>query len=260
MDKLKIAIIQAGTDAANDELVRRVCEDSALLELCTPDRRAASATNGTADASVIFPAAEPVECPADAVEIVVTETARFMPLAGEPTAEDIAKFRDILERDFDLRSPRIAILQETAVHNPDLASQVTAEQGINTYGPYTAEQLLAEDKACHFDGIISADKTLPQRIIKELALEAPVRYFAGRDSVVTALFQPVRIDGEEEGLADISALTHPFYTAIDVVRNRALYDEARQNPLPKLYRDKREDKRKDNAPQANNNKEDNEQA
>ena len=54
-------------------------------------------------------------------------------------------------------------------------------------------------------------------------------------------------------LPDVSALTKPIYTAIDIVRNRAFYDEARQNPLPKLFRDKREDRKKDDAPQAINN-------
>ena len=260
MEKLKIAIVQSGTDSTNDEIIRQLCEDPALLELCTPIVTGTTDARTDADAMVFFPAAEPVKCPADATEIIVTEEVIFKPLTKEPTAEDIIKFRDILERDFDLRSPRIAIVQETEMQVPDLASQVTAESGINTYGPYSVEQVLAEDKARHFDGIVTADKTLTQRIIKELMLEAPVRFFAGKASVVTAVCQPISIDEKEEGLADISALTHPIYTAIDVIHNRAFYDEARQNPLPKLFHDKREDKRKDNTPQANNNKEDNEQA
>ena len=61
----------------------------------------------------------------------------------------------------------------------------------------------------------------------------------------------MRKEETEEGLADVSKLTKPIYTAIDIVRNRAFYDEARQNPLPKLFRDKRDDRKKDDAPQAN---------
>jgi len=260
MEKLKIAIAQVGTDAKGKEIILRACEETALTELCTPIVLNSADAETNADALVLVPTSEPTKCPAGALEIIVTDTTNFLPLAQEPTAEDIIKFRDILERDFDRRSPRIAIVQETEMQVPDLASQVTAEPGINTYGPYSVEQVLAEDKVRHFDGIVTADKTLAQRIIKELMLEAPVRFFAGRASVVTAVCQPISINEEEEGLADISALTHPIYTAIDVIRNRAFYDEARQNPLPKLFHDKREDKRKDNTPQANNNKEDNEQA
>ena len=50
-------------------------------------------------------------------------------------------------------------------------------------------------------------------------------------------------------------MTHPFYTAIDIVRNRALYDEVRQNPLPKLFRDKREERKQNEAPQVSPNNE-----
>ena len=245
MDKLKIAIVQAGDKTAGGELARQVFEDPALLELCTPVISDKAETQADADATVYIAAAESVVCPADAFEVVVTDTACFMPLTKEPTAEDIVKFRDILERDFDLRSPRIAIVQEGSTQNPDLASQVTAEQGINTYGPYTVEQMVAGERACHFDGIIAAGG-IPtvQRIIKELSLEVPVRFFAGREIVVTAACQPVSINTTEDGLADVSALTHPIYIAIDVIRCRAFYDEARQKPLPKLFRDRREDRDK----------------
>ena len=259
MEKLKITILQAGTDSTSEDSIRQICEDPALLELCTPMFCTGKADRSS-DATVYYPTAEPVRCPADATEIISTEELRFMPLAKEPTAEDIVKLRDILERDFGIRSPRIAIVQEKEMQNPDLASQVTAEQGINTYGPYSVEQVLADDKACHFDGIVTADEPLAQRIIKELLLKAPVRFFAGRESVVTAACQPARIEGAEEGLADISALTHPIYTAIDVIHNRAFFDEALQNPLPKLYRDKREDRKKNDTQQADTNNDNTEKA
>lgn len=260
MNKLKIAVTQIGKDTTVENLVRQICEDPALLELCTPIVCNNAEQRKDVNATVLVPTDEPIVLPADATEIIVTEQALFMLLTTEPTAEDIVMFRDILERDFDFRSPRIAIVQESNMQNTELASQVTTEQGINTYGPYSVEQILAEDKIPHFDGIVTADKALANRIFTELMPEAPVRFFAGRETVVTAACQPAGKKEEEDGLADVSWLTHPFYVAIDVVRNRAFYDEARQNPLPKLFHEKREDKRRDNAPQTNNNKEEKEQA
>ena len=53
-----------------------------------------------------------------------------------------------------------------------------------------------------------------------------------------------------------SALLYAFYWF--VLRNRATYDEARQNPLPKLFRDKRDDRRREAQAQANTNNENNE--
>lgn len=256
MEKLKIAIKPIGTDATNEVFVRQVYEDSAMLELCT----IAYGAENDADAQVLIPIGEPIKCPADATEVVVTEKTCFMPLAKEPAEEDIIKLRDILERDFDARNPRIAIVQEKPMQNQELASQVTIEQGINTYGPYTSEQIQNEDIAYHFDGIIIPEgSTLPT----SLSMGAPVRYFAGKEEVVTAIYKPAQKEETEDGLADVSELTHPIYTAIDIVRNRDSYDEARQDPLPKLFRDKREDRRKDEAPQANasnENSENSEQA
>jgi len=257
MEKLKIAITPVGNNPTGNDIIRQICEDPAIMELCT----LCDAKPDAADAQVLVSPTEPVKCPADAVEIIATDRIHFMPLAQEPTAEDIIKLRNILERDFDLRSPRIAIVQKGSMQNPDLASQVTTEQGINTYGPYTVERFLAEDAASHFDCIITTDgETTAKRILTELAIEAPVRFFAGRETVVTTADQPISISTEEDGLTNASPLTHPIYTAIDIVRNRVFYDEARQNPLPKLYHDKREDRRRENAPQANENKDNTEQA
>lgn len=259
MDKLKIAVTQSNTNDAAGELIRSILADTALLELCSPilydagkdEAALRDVGEGKADALVHLSPTDPAH-PADTIEIIATDKIYFMPIAKEPTAEDVANFRNILERDFDIRSPRIAIVQETSLQNPDLANQVTAEQGINTYGPYTVAQILEGDKLSHFDGIIAANgKTTVQNIVAELSLEAPVRYFAGKETVVTAVCKPSRTGNPEEGLADVSAWTHPFYTAFDVIRNRAHYDEARQNPLQKLFRDKRDDKKKDDASQAN---------
>ena len=260
MEKLKIAITSGNYTASAQELSAMILEDPVMLELCTPvpygageeEQALRDLDEGKVDALVLAPTNGPAKCPGNACEIVVTEKTRLMPLAEEPTAQDIVRLRDILERDFDLRSPRIAIVHETAMQNPDLASQATEEHGINTYGPYTTEQILADDTAIHFDGIIVRGKELVQRIIGNVQQEAPVRYYAGRETVVTAICQPGRTDQAEEGMADVSWLTHPFYTAIDIIRNRASYDKARENVLPKLFRDKRDERKKNEAPQANN--------
>ena len=137
MEKLKIAISQTGADSAAGDLIRQVCNDPAMLELCTPVKLEKEAAyreleRGKVDALVLTSAAEQEK---NAIEIIVTDKANIMVLTKEPTAEDIVKFRDILERDFGLQLPRIAIVLETALQNPDLASQITEEHGINTDGP-----------------------------------------------------------------------------------------------------------------------------
>jgi 4-hydroxythreonine-4-phosphate dehydrogenase len=39
-------------------------------------------------------------------------------------------------------------------------------------------------------------------------------------------------------------MRHAIYLAVDVVRNRRQYDEPLKNPLPKLYKEKRDDSEK----------------
>lgn len=259
MDKLKIAITPIGIDAANADFIRQVCEDPTMTELCTTlicDEKAAirDLEKGKVDAWVLAPTAEPAMRPDGAIEIIVTDKTNLVPFANEPTADDIVTLRNILERDFDLRSPRVAIVQEGNMQNPALASQVTDERGVTTYGPYTAEEMLAEDTACLFDSIIIVgDKTVEQRIVSAFSQEAPARYFACKEAVITAAYCPLRPDDTGTELAEVSELTRPIYTAIDIIRHRTFYDEVRQNPLPKLYRDKREDRRKDDASHANGN-------
>ena len=123
MEKLKIAITQFDSEATNNNLIRQICEDPAMLELCIPvfyDEETAyrELDEEEVDALVLFSSAELMKQPVNSTEIVVTDKTRFMPLTTEPTAEDIVKLRDILERDFDLQLPRIAIVQENNMQNP----------------------------------------------------------------------------------------------------------------------------------------------
>ena len=199
---------------------------------------------GLVDALVMAPATKATPCPADATEVIIVGQAHIMPLAGEPTADDVMRFHDILERDFDLRAPRIAILQESRMQNNELAQQVTTEHGINTYGPYTAEQFFSSEAVCHFDGIITTEgPNAAEALLSRLSQDAPVRFFANREGVATAAYQPARMHDAAKGIAELTILTQPIYAAIDIVRCRASYDEARRNPLPKLFRDRREDYR-----------------
>ena len=45
-------------------------------------------------------------------------------------------------------------------------------------------------------------------------------------------------------MAEESCMRQAIYNAIDMVRNRATYDESRRNPLPKLFHEKKDDSEK----------------
>lgn len=257
MEKFKIAITLGNCDDTSRQAILDILKDPVILELCNPivfeEKDALQKLNeNKVDALVVIPSSEAIECPADATEVIITEKTNIVSLSKEPIAEDIIKIRDIIERDLDCHSPRIAIVQESTMQNPELANQVTVEHNINTYGPYTIEQIMAEDTAWHFDAIITTDTTSARHITEKLSQEVPVRYFASKKAIVTAAYQFTQIDAEEK-TNDVSWLTHPIYTAIDVIRNRTFYDEARRNPLQKLFRDKRDDRKKDDSSQESTN-------
>ena len=74
MEKLKIAITQIGTDEINN-LIRQVCCDPAMLELCTPvelDEETAYRELYDAKVDALVLASE-AKCPSDAFEIIVTD-------------------------------------------------------------------------------------------------------------------------------------------------------------------------------------------
>ena len=248
MEKFKIAFLQTVCDETTQKLIQATLDEPTLPELFTPvvfapdgqEKAFSQLKEGNVDALVVGPTDLSQPLPEGGLEVVASDELCIMPLATEPTADDVVRLRDILERDFDQRSPRIAIVQETAMKNPELASNVTAEQGINTYGPYTIEQILAEDTVKHFDGIIFTPHNLLEQFLRDLSLGTSVRFLAGQETVVTGICLPTKMEEAEEGLTDVSWLTHPFFVAIDIIRSRRAYDQARRNVLPKLFHDRRE--------------------
>lgn len=249
----RLSIINAAEGCADVEMGSTTA-DSLQQEEASLAAATIDLNEGRVDALVLTPTAKPMKCPAGATEILLTEKAHIMPLSVEPKADDVIRLHGILERDFDLPSPRIAIVAETPLQDSGLADKVTAEHGIITYGPYTAEQILYNDTANHFDGIIAfgTDKFM-QQLQNGLSQETSVRYFAGRQSVITAVALPAPMNQADKGLAKITELTQPIYTAIDIVRNRMAFDEARKDTLPKLFRDKRDERKQADQNRANTN-------
>ena len=76
---------------------------------------------------------------------------------------------------------------------------------------------------------------------KTIALESGVNYTAGLPIVRTSPDHGTAYDIAGQGKADANSMRQAIYTAIDVFRNRINYDEPMQNPLPKLFHEKRED-------------------
>ena len=162
-------------------------------------------------------------------------------------------FHQSLKRDFRISSPRIAVLalnphagdngllgaEEKDVIAP--AIEALATSGIQAFGPYPADGFFGSGNYYHFDGVLAMYHDQGLAPFKTIALDNGVNYTAGLPIVRTSPDHGTAYDIAGQGKADENSMRQAIYTAIDVWRNRQQYDEPFQNPLPKLFHEKRED-------------------
>lgn len=278
MEKLKIGITQGRTDKTDYNLILTAFEEPVSLELCHPiiygDKEAAvqqrrnmnlstnfitiNNTNDVQDgrlsllqcedsekkamedcqandidALVINPQETPFSCPAGSTEMLINEDIR-MALVEKVDKDTIESFRKTLERDFDCQHPRIAILTNQVP--TEIAEKETFEERhLHIYGPYPIKEFFEEEKYMFFDGIITSDKQEATEAFGALVYEYGIRFYAGSNLIITSPFR-----------FEITSLNHAMYIATDIYRNRDSYDHERENPLPKLFHDKREDRNNNN--------------
>ena len=159
-----------------------------------------------------------------------------------------------LRRDLNISNPRIAILalnpptgdnenpwgeeeKETIIP----AIEELEQAGIQAFGPYAADTVFSNGGYFKFDAVLA---------MYHAQGTAPMKAIAGDDGIVLATGMPfvctspetgVCYDIAGKGCADEASLRHAVFTGIDVFRNRLNYDEPMGNPLPKLYKEKRDD-------------------
>ena len=158
-----------------------------------------------------------------------------------------------LKRDFRISNPRIAVLalnphagdngllgaEEKEIIAP--AIEALASKGIQAFGPYPTDGFFGSGAYYHFDGILAMYHDQGLAPFKTIALDNGVNYTAGLPIVRTSPDHGTAYDIAGQGKADENSMRQAIYTAIDVWRNRQQYDEPMQNPLPKLFHEKRED-------------------
>ena len=201
-----------------------------------------------------------------ALMILMNETLRVALVTTHLPIKDIAKaitkegiiekatiFHKALKRDFRISSPRIAVLslnphagdngllgsEEKDIILP--AIEELADKGIQAFGPFAADGFFGSGAYDRFDGVLAMYHDQGLAPFKTIALESGVNYTAGLPIVRTSPDHGTAYDIAGKGIADENSMRQAIFTAIDVFRNRKFYDEPLQNPLPKLFHEKRED-------------------
>ena len=174
-------------------------------------------------------------------------------ITKEAIVEKATIFHKALLRDFRLSNPRIAILalnphagdegllgnEEKEIIKP--AIEELAEKGIQAFGPYPADGFFGTGTFDYFDGVLAMYHDQGLAPFKTIAISEGVNYTAGLPIVRTSPDHGTAYDIAGQGQADESSMRQAIFTAIDIFRNRAYYDEPLMNPLTKLYHEKRED-------------------
>jgi len=177
-------------------------------------------------------------------------------ITKEAIIEKVKLFQQTIKRDFLITNPRIAVLALNPRNNEDdscgpeereiiiPAIDELAAQGIQAFGPYAADDFFGNGYFTEFDGIMAMYHDQATTPFHSLYTEDGVIYTAGLPIIRTAANTTpcYSIVGCNE--ADETAFRHAVYLAIDAFRNRTTSDEAAENPLPKLYHEKRDESEK----------------
>lgn len=204
--------------------------NKALMILCTSGLRVALAT----------------------IHVPLSQVATSLTVEG--IREKLRLFNASLKRDFNIDGPRIAVLSVnphagengilgTEEHDIILPAmqQSLDEDGVQCFGPYAADGFFGARHYRRFDGVLAMYHDQGLAPFKTIAMDEGVNFTAGLPIVRTSPDHGTGYDIAGQGIANESSMRHAIYTAIDVCRNRVRYDEAHQNPLPKLFQDRGRD-------------------
>lgn len=183
-----------------------------------------------------------------------------LPIAKVPDAitedaiiDKIRIFEESLKKDFGIVKPRIAVLalnphagengllgaEEKDIIAPAISK--AWERKIQAFGPYSADGFFGNDLYSKFDGVLAMYHDQGLAPFKTLSMENGVNFTAGLPIVRTSPDHGTGYDIAGKGKASEESMRAAIYMAIDIFRNRAIYDEMTANPLKKYYHEKGKD-------------------
>lgn len=157
-------------------------------------------------------------------------------------AKKIDMFYTTLKRDFNIRKPKIAVLginphasDNGTIGNEDVTIVKPAIDKIKNdrliFGPFSADGFFGSSAYKQYDGILAMYHDQGLIPFKTIAFNEGVNYTAGLSHVRTSPDHGTAFEIAGKNIADDQSFKNAIYTAIDVFKNRALYDEVNANPL-----------------------------
>lgn len=183
--------------------------------------------------------------------IPIAEVSRK--ISKELINEKLATLNSSLKRDFRIETPRIAVLglnphagengllgkEELEIIVP--AVKESQDAGILCAGPFAADGFFGTGKYREFDAILAMYHDQGLIPFKTIAMDSGVNFTAGLPIVRTSPDHGTAYDIVGKNLASEESFRQAIYMAIDIFNNRRAYDEARENPLRKMFFDRGKD-------------------
>ena len=182
---------------------------------------------------------------------LVTTHMPISKLSGSITTELIVeKIRTLnksLKRDFSIDNPRIAVLglnphagengllgnEEIEIIEPAIKKCI--ERDILCAGPFAADGFFGSGRYKEFDAILAMYHDQGLIPFKTIAMDSGVNFTAGLPIVRTSPAHGTAYDIAGKDIASDDSFRQALYMAVDIHRNRVAYDEARKDPLRKMF-------------------------
>lgn len=148
-----------------------------------------------------------------------------------------------LVRDFGIDKPRVAVLglnphagDEGKIGSEDAqiiqpAIDTFHNQSHLVFGPFTADAFFARGSYQHFDAVLAMYHDQGLIPFKTLAAGQGVNYTAGLPAVRTSPDHGTAFDIAGKGIANPDSFREAVFAAIDLIRQRNLYDGNTANPI-----------------------------
>lgn len=155
----------------------------------------------------------------------------------------IELMNESLTKDFNIVRPKIAVLglnphagdggilgdEEIKVITP--AIQAANDKGILAFGPYSPDGFFRNNLQNGFDAVLAMYHDQGLIPFKSLSFDNGVNFTAGLPVVRTSPDHGTAYELAGKNEANAMPMISAIYTAIDIVRNRKLYEEMRANIL-----------------------------
>lgn len=166
-------------------------------------------------------------------------------LSKDLIVHKIEKLNHSLKKDFGLDKPKIAVLalnphagdegllgdEEMTIIKPALIE--AKQKNLLAFGPFSADAFFARSHFEKFDAVLAMYHDQGLIPFKTLAQGQAVNYTAGLPVVRTSPDHGTAFDIAGKGIANPESAFYALYSAIDILKQRAMYDANHLNPLRK---------------------------